>query len=204
MQTASQITRLLTEWRAGNSDAAELLAPLVYPELRRLAERHLRKEWRMHTWQPTELVSEAFLRLMAGTAPSVADHNHFFSFASRMMRQILVDYARRRIADKRGGGKVHGAVSDWDKVASPEPEDAVIALHEAIDAMMLFDERKARVIEMSYFGGMSLNEIAAVTGISAPTVMRDLRTAEAWLRRTLNDQGVILEAPASARTQAVP
>jgi hypothetical protein len=102
------------------------------------------------------------------------------------------------------GGKVQGEVSDWDKVASPEPEETVIALHEAIDQMMLFDERKARVIEMSYFGGMSLNEIAAATGISAPTVMRDLRTAEAWLRRTLNDQGVILGAPTEARGQALP
>ena len=109
MQTASQITHLLREWQHGNGEAAELLAPLVYPELRRLAERHLRKEWRMHTWQPTELVSEAFLRLMAGTPPSVEDHRHFFSFASRMMRQILVDYARRRIADKRGGGQAAAA-----------------------------------------------------------------------------------------------
>lgn len=204
MQTASQITRLLSEWRAGNSDAAEALAPLVYPELRRLAERHLKKEWRLHTWQPTELVSEAFLRLMAGTAPSVDDHNHFYSFASRMMRRILVDYARRRVAEKRGGGKVHGAVSDWDKVASPEPEDTVLALHEAIDQMMTFDERKARVIEMSYFGGMSLQEIAAVTGMSAPTVMRDLRTAEAWLRRSLSEQGVVLAAMPAPREQAVP
>ncbi|HEU0121493.1 MAG TPA: ECF-type sigma factor [Bryobacteraceae bacterium] len=186
MQTASEITRLLGEWRDGDADAADRLAPLVYPELRRLAERHLRNEWRMHTWQPTELVSEAYLRLMAGTAPTVEDHRHFFSFASRVMRQILVDCARRRIAEKRGGGAAAEALSDWDRVASPEPEETVLALHEAIDQMMAFDERKARVIEMSYFGGMSMPEIAAVLGISAPTVMRDLRTAEAWLRRALN------------------
>lgn len=192
MQTSSQITRLLHDWREGNQDAAEALAPMVYPELRRLAERHLRREWRMHTWQPTELVNEAFLRLMAGTAPTVEDQQHFFAFASRMMRQILVDYARRRIAEKRGGGQGHSPLSDWDKVPSPAPEDTVIALHEAIDQMMTFDPRKAQVIEMSYFGGMNLNEIAAVIGASAPTVMRDLRTAEAWLRRSLSSQGIVL------------
>lgn len=193
MQTASEITHLLAEWKSGDEGAAERLAPLVYPELRRLAERHLRKEWRLHTWQPTELVSEAYLRLMAGTAPSVDDHQHFFSFASRMMRQILVDYARRRMADKRGAGKVQGAISNWDRFPSPEPEETVIALHEAIDQMMAFDARKARVVEMSYFGGMTLEEIAAETGISTPTVMRDLRTAEAWLRRTLSEQGLAMQ-----------
>ncbi len=198
METASEITRLLNEWRGGNAEAAENLAPLVYPELRRLAERHLKREWRAHTWQPTELVSEAFLRLMSGTAPSVEDHHHFFSFASRMMRQILVDYARRRVAGKRGGGRAHNPVSDWDRVASPEPEWTVLALHEALDEMVLFDPRKARVVEMSYFGGMTLHEIAAVLGVSAPTVMRELRTAEAWLRRELSEQGIALPgAPVS-------
>ena len=202
MQTSSQITHLLKEWREGNQEAAELLAPLVYPELRRLAERQLRKEWRLHTWQPTELVSEAFLRLMAGTAPTVDDHHHFFSFASRMMRQILVDYARRRIADKRGGGQANGQISDWDRVPSPKPEETVLALHAAIDQMMEFDARKARVTEMSYFGGMTLEEIAVVIGVSAPTVMRDLRTAEAWLRRTLSTRDIVLGGETEAQEPA--
>lgn len=158
--------------------------PLVYEELHRLADRQLRGERRGHTFRPTDLVSEAYLRLTAGTTPEWADRAHFFGVAARSMRQILTDHARRRGAAKRGSDAQRVTLDEH--LATIDPDHDLVALDEALQELSGFDARKAKVIELHYFGGLTQEEIAAVLDVHVNTVARDLRLAAAWLRRFLH------------------
>jgi RNA polymerase sigma factor (TIGR02999 family) len=181
------VTVLLRAWAAGDRDALDRLTPLVYDELRRLAGAYLRRERSGHTLRPTELVSEAFLRLSGGEHPPYEDRVQFFAVAARHMRRILVDHARRRTAAKRGGAQ-RPVTFDEELVSGGRPEE-LLALDEAIEALAAVDERKARAVELHYFGGMGHQEIAAVLSVHENTVARDLRLAEAWLHRHLTGAG---------------
>jgi RNA polymerase sigma factor (TIGR02999 family) len=177
------VTALLRDWRAGDRDAAELLLPRIYHKLHSLAARHIRGERDGHTFCPTDLVSEAYLRLSTGEQPEWADRVHFFAIAARTMRQILVDHARRRRAAKRDGGE--RPITLDESVADAGRPDELLALDDALVELAKFDERKARAIELSYFGGLTQGEIAEVLGVHVNTVARDLKLAEAWLHRQL-------------------
>jgi RNA polymerase sigma factor (TIGR02999 family) len=177
------ITLLLREWSQGDRGALEQLAPLVYDELHRLAAAYMRRERKGHTFSPTALVSEAFLHLAGGEQLAFGDRVQFFAVAARQMRRILVDHARRSAAGKRGG-KQRPVTFDEAMVPDERPEE-LCALDEALGALAAIDERKARVVELHYFGGMTHKEIAAALEVHENTVARDLRLAEAWLLRHL-------------------
>jgi len=174
---------LLRAWRDGEAGALTELMPIVYDQLRRLAGRHLHGERPGHTFRPTELVSEAYLRLSNGAPPAVNDRVHFFAVAARNMRQILIDHARKRVAEKRNAG-ARAITFDEQLMAGDRPHE-LIALDDGLVALAAFDERKARSIELHYFGGLSQPEIAEVLEVHVNTVMRDLRLGEAWLHRYL-------------------
>ena len=181
MTDTGDVTRLLQDWQSGDESALEQLVPLVYDELRRLAERSMRAERPDHTLQATALVHEAYVRLAGVDAP-LEDRIHFLSLAAKMMRRILVDHARSGRRAKRGGGAVK---VELDKVAlvSPEPSSELIDLDEALTRLAALDERKARAVELHFFGGLTYPETAEVLGVSPATVDRDLRMAKAWLYR---------------------
>jgi RNA polymerase sigma factor (TIGR02999 family) len=183
MDADGDVTRLLNEWKEGNELVFSELIPLIYDELRRIAAAHLRRERPDHTLQPTALIHEAYLRLIQGNQPLWHSRVHFFAIASRIMRQILVDAARKHQAEKRP----HGPKAELQDAAVPvwERDAALLQLDEAIAALSQVDERKCRVIEMKYYGGLTREEIAEVMGTSEATVGRDLRLAEAWLRRRM-------------------
>jgi RNA polymerase sigma factor (TIGR02999 family) len=179
-----EVTRLLAEWAKGNQQALEDLTPLVYRELRQLAAGYLRKESPGHTLQPTALVHEAYLRLVDQKSPDWEGRAHFFGVAARLMRQILVDHARKRQAGKRAMLRVslEEAVS-----FQPERRRDLVALDSGLKALERLDPRKCRAVELRYFGGLSMDEIAQVLEISPVTVRRDLRMAEAWLHHEMRD-----------------
>ncbi len=178
-QEPKAVTRLLQDWRAGDREALDRLIPLVHDELRRLAGRHLRGERQGHTLQTTALVNEAFLRLADSDVPW-QDRVHFFAIAARSMRRILVDHAKSKRRLKRGGQHEHVAL-DEALVATPSRSDEILVLDEALSELAEFDERKARVIELRYFGGLTYDEVATALEISPATVHRELRMARAWL-----------------------
>jgi RNA polymerase sigma factor (TIGR02999 family) len=177
--SSASVTGLLASWRAGNKDARTELIPVVYDELHRLAERNLRRERTDHTLQATALVNEAYLRLVGAEVPW-EDRAHFFAVASRVMRQILVDYARAKGRKKRGADFARVTL-DESLAASPQRAPDLVALDEALDLLAKQDERKARVVELHYFGGLGYEEVARVLDVSVATVNRDLRMAKAWL-----------------------
>jgi len=181
MTEAGEVTRLLHRWRSGDDSALEELVPLVYDELRRLAENYMRAERPDHTLQATALVHEAYVRLAGVDAP-MEDRTHFLSLAARMMRRILVDHARSGRRARRGGGAAKVAL-DHAVLVSPEPSSELIVLDEALTRLAAFDERKARAVELHFFGGLTYSEAAEVLGVSSATVDRDLRMAKAWLYR---------------------
>jgi RNA polymerase sigma factor (TIGR02999 family) len=181
-----EVTNLLVEWKQGNKAAMDLLTPLVYNELRRLAERYLRNERSAATLQPTALVHEAYLRLVAQSMPDWESRAHFFGVAAHLMRQILVDHARKHRSAKRGGGAEKLNIDEIVGVGVNKPND-IIALDDALKALAEIDERKAKVIELRFFGGLSVDETAVALGISAATVGREQRMAEAWLHRELSN-----------------
>jgi RNA polymerase sigma factor (TIGR02999 family) len=181
---ARTVTLLLRDWRAGDRSALDELIPLIYDELQKLASGYLRGERPGHTFRPTDLVSEAYLRLADASHPEWNDRAHFLAIAARTMRQILIDHARKRNAVKRGDGE-RPVTLDEQLVAVERPE-AMIALDEALSALEKFDERKARVIELHYFGGLTQEEVAEVLSVHVNTIGRDLRMAEAWLHRHLH------------------
>ena len=183
-ESSEPITALLRRWRAGDSEAASALMPLVYAQLRKLAGRQLAGERAGHTLMPTDLVHEAYLKLRASALPDAADRVHFFAICARAMRQVLVDHERHRRADKRAGGE-RVTLSSFDP---PDPNQAVdlLALDEALHALERLDPRKAQVIELRVFAGLDFDEIAQVAGISRATLARDFRTARAWLYRELD------------------
>lgn len=181
-----EITQLLQGWQAGDRQALDALLPIVHKELRRLAHHYLRRERPDHTLQSSALVNEAYLRLVGMDSPQWEGRAHFFGIAARMMRQILVDYARRHRAGKRGSGAE--ALSLDETILLPVGQDKsldVIALDDALQALAQFDARKAKVVELRFFGGLNFDETAEVLNVAAVTVQRDWSTARAWLRREL-------------------
>jgi RNA polymerase sigma factor (TIGR02999 family) len=189
----NEITSLLKAWGRGDSSALDRLTPLVYQQLRRMASGYMRNERGGHELQTTALVHEAYLRLAAGDDPDLQNRSHFYAIAARVMRQILVDSARKRSSAKRGGGGVreeHPEDIDFDAFVAPETERAaeLCALDDALNALASIDARRARVIELRYFGGFSVEETAEVLHVSPQTVMRDWRLARAWLTRALRAQ----------------
>ena len=178
MSDTHEVTLLLAEWAKGNQKALDELTPLVYKELRRLAASYLRKERQGHTLQPTALVHEAYLRLVDQSSPNWENRSHFYGVAARLMRQILVDHARRKQADKRVGLKVpleQGVSFQEDRIQD------LVALDVGLTALEKMDPRKCKAVELRYFGGLSMEETARALDVSAETVRRDLRMAEAWL-----------------------
>jgi RNA polymerase sigma-70 factor (ECF subfamily) len=183
MPQTHAVTGLLREWVRGNQQALADLTPLVYAELRQLAASYLRREQKGHTLQPTALVHEAYMRLVDQSQPNWENRSHFFGIAARLMRQILVDHARRKRADKRAGQQVslEEAVS-FHKVRSRD----LIALDCSLSELEKFDPRKCKAVELRYFGGLSMEEIAQTLDLSPITVRRDLKMAEAWLHREMH------------------
>lgn len=179
---SAPITVLLSAWREGDKQALDHLMPLVYDELHRLARAHMHGEARAITLQPTLLVHEAYDRLI-GAAVDWQDRLHFFAIAARVMRRIMVEHARKRAASKRGGGQ--GAEPLDEAIPAPGQEPDIEALHQALERLAAADERKAQVVELHYFGGMTYDELAQHLGISAATVDRELRFAKAWLKQRL-------------------
>jgi len=189
-QQPESVTRLLVEWGRGDQESLNQLLPLVNSELRRIARRHMRTESPGHTLQTTALVHEAYLRLVDRKQVNWQNRAQFFSLAARIMRHILVDYARGSRRQKRGGEDVFHLPLNEELVFSPAKSRALIALDEALDRLRELDSRKARVVELRYFGGMSVEETADVLQVSANTVIRDWRLAKVWLKRELKQAGV--------------
>jgi RNA polymerase sigma-70 factor (ECF subfamily) len=180
----SQFTILLRDWSGGNKAVLEQLAPVVYQELRKLAASKLRRERSGHTLQPTALIHEAYLRLVHHDQDHWHSRSHFFAVASQIMREILVDHARRHHASKRGGGADKVSLDEALSFA-PERGATLIALDDALRELATFDERKSRLIELKYFGGLQRDEIAEALGVSSATITRESRLAEAWLHNYL-------------------
>ncbi len=179
------VTQLLQDWRNGDKVALEKLTPLVYDELRRLANRYLRSERKDHTLQGTALVHEAYMKMVGYTDLEWQSRAHFFGVAARIMRQILIDHARRHKADRRGGGKQNLNLEEA-AIFSAERASDLVALDDALESLAAFDQMKGRIIELRYFGGLSIEEIGEVEAVSVSTVKRHLRMAEAWLHREIN------------------
>ena len=188
------VTAILLEWREGNTSASERLFPLVYDELKRQARRCLSRERSDHTLQPTALVHEAYLRMVDQTSPQIENRAHFFAFAARVMRQILVDHAREHKAEKRGGAAQRFSLADIDLLPEQSAAD-MLELDEALHKLEEIDERKCRVVDMRFFGGLKEHEIAEVLGITEKTVRRDWQFAKLWLYRELTSAS---EPPAVA------
>ena len=194
------VTQLLAQWRDGDERAFAQLSALMYEELRQLAQRHLQRERSNHTMQKTALVNEAFVRLVGQQAVDWQSRAHFIGLASKLMRRVLVDYARARLADKRGGGV---GVLSLDEMAAPEADEApdttptalqhldahtqeeVSAIDQALVRLEQIDARQAQIVEMRYFGGLTVEQTAEAMDISAATVKREWTLARAWLRREL-------------------
>jgi RNA polymerase sigma-70 factor, ECF subfamily len=182
----SDVTRLLCEWRDGDAAALDELTARVYSELRRLAGHYLRNERAVHTLQPTAIINEAYLRLINQAQPDWKSRSHFFGVAAHLMRQILVDHARRSSAVKRGSGGQKVVLDEAVVGSAPERSVDMLALDQSLARLAELDERKARVVELRHFGGLTTEETAEVLGISTATVVRELRMAEAWLKRELS------------------
>lgn len=177
------VTGLLVAWQGGDAAALERLIPLVYDRLHRIAERHVRHERPGHTLQPTAIVHEAYLKLVDQPVENWQNRVHFFAVASRVMRQILVDYARRRAALKRGGGKA-ACLVETEAVTTPRGID-VIAVDQALERLSGLDPEQAQIVEMRFFGGLTVDEAATALDVSTATVNRKWVSARAWLHREL-------------------
>lgn len=183
---SQNITHLLKEWSDGDQQALDELTPLVYEELRQQAARYLRKERPGHSLQATALINEAFLRLIDVKNVEWQSRAHFFAIAANLMRRILVDHARRRDAEKRGGTQMRLTLDDTIAIAR-EPDVDLLAIDEALNRLAAIDEQQARVVELRFFSGLSVEETAAALGVSPKTVKRDWSVARAWLRREIGD-----------------
>lgn len=189
-QTSSrQVSKLLLSWGKGDPGAREALIPLVYDELRRLARRHLRGERPDHTLQSAALVHEAYLRLIRQDQPQWQNRAHFFGVAAQLMRHILVDHARSRAAAKRGAGAPRLTL-DADVALPQEREVDLVALDDALKQLAALDEQASRVVELRFFGGLSIEETSVVLGVSPATVKREWATARAWLQREMRNKDV--------------
>ncbi len=183
---SQNITHLLKEWSDGDQGALDRLTPLVYEELRQQAARYLRRERPGHTLQTTALINEAYLRLIDIRDVRWQSRAHFFAIAANLMRRILVDHARRRDAEKRGGTQIRLTLNEVF-AAAKETELDLLAIDEALDRLTKLDAQQARVVELRFFSGLSVEETAAVLGVSPKTVKRDWSVARAWLRREIGD-----------------
>jgi RNA polymerase sigma factor (TIGR02999 family) len=181
-----EVTRLLEAWSDGDETALTKLVPLVYGELHRLASHYLRAENPRHILQTTALINEAYLKLVDSKPTRWENRSHFFGISARLMRRVLVDLARERNAQKRGGGAEQVSLSPGMAVMQA-PEEDTVALDEALTALARLDERKSRVVELRFFGGLSEKETAVVLGVSEETVRRDWRLAKSWLLRWLSE-----------------
>jgi RNA polymerase sigma factor (TIGR02999 family) len=186
MLSSEGVTQLLIDWGKGDQAALDKLMPLVYSELRRLASNYLRRERGEHTLQPTALVNEAYLKLVNQRNAKWQNRAHFFGISAQLMRRILVDHARQHRAVKRGGSEQQRiSITSAEKVVE-QPEVDILALHEALEELARMDEQQSRIVELKFFGGLSIEEIAEVFGIGHATVERDWKLARAWLRRQLS------------------
>ena len=184
----NEVTQLLVAWGNGDQTALDQLMPLVYSELHRLAHRYIKKERPGHTLQTSALLNEAFMRLVDQRKVTWKSRAHFFAIAAQMMRRILVDYARSRRYAKRGGDAREVSFNE-ELIISRQRSAEVVALHEALNELAAIDERKSKVVELKFFGGLSIEETAEVLGVSQGTVMRDWTLAKAWLRLAMNSSG---------------
>jgi len=182
--TSRPITALLQEFAAGDKSALDRLMPLVYAELKKLASGYLRRDRTGHTLQPTALVHEAYARLVGQNQPDYASRGHFLGVAARIMRQVLTDHARARLASKRGSGQQHYSLDEAMQSPGQKPTN-IIALNDALDTLERDDPRKAKLIEMRFFGGLTAEESAAVLELPVEKIRSELRVAQAWLRREL-------------------
>jgi RNA polymerase sigma factor (TIGR02999 family) len=185
--TPHSVTQLLIDWSNGDQAARDQLMSVVYEELHRLARRYMQRESPGHTLQTSALVNEAFIRLVDQRNVHWQNRAHFYGIAAQMMRRILVDYARGRNYAKRGGG-VHAITLDDGLVVSAERSAEVVAVHEALEELAKFDVRKGQIVELRFFGGLSIEETAEVLGVSPGTVMRDWTLSKAWLRRQMSSE----------------
>ena len=181
-----EVTQLLMAWNDGDQSALQRLIPLVHAELHRIARRYMRNERAGHTLQTSALINEAYLRLIDAQQVHWQNRAHFFGIAAQLMRRVLVDFARSRSYKKRGGG-AHQVSLDETMVITEERGEDLVALDEALSALSELDERKGRVVEMRFFGGLSEKEIAEALTVSQETVRRDWRLAKSWLRRRLSE-----------------
>ena len=185
MSGAENVTQLLQRWRGGDTAAEAELAPLIYDHLHRLAQAYLRGQRPGATLQPTALVNELYLQMVDQSIPDVNNRGHFFGIAAHRMRQIIMEAARRHNAAKRGGGRASVELNEALAYA-PERAGVFVALDDALNELAKLDERKVKILELRYFGGLEQEEIAGLLGISVPTIRRDQRMAEAWLRTALS------------------
>lgn len=182
--TSLIVTQLLRDWQAGDPSARDQLLEIVYEELRRQAARYLRRERPDHTLQPTALVHEAYLQLIDQNSINWENRAHFFGVAARLMRRILVDHARAHRAEKRGSGQEQLALDE--AIGVPQTKDLnILALNDALDELERMDEQQSRIVELRYFGGLSIEETATVTGVSPATVKREWAMAKVWLQHQL-------------------
>ena len=180
-ENSQQITQLLKQWSNGDAEVLDDLMPLVYVELRRQASSYLRRERSNHTLQPTALINEAYLKLIDQRDVKWQNRAHFFAIAAQAMRRILVDYARERKREKRGGAAENLPIEEAAFVISKEKSIDLVALDEALNKLAKFDERQAKVVELRYFSGLSIDETAEVLNVSNVTIRRDWNMAKAWL-----------------------
>ncbi|HYZ83088.1 MAG TPA: sigma-70 family RNA polymerase sigma factor [Bryobacteraceae bacterium] len=184
MLSRNDVTQLLVEWGKGDKAALDQLTPILYDELRRLADSYLRRERDDHTLQPTALVHEAYVKLADQTKLEWQNRAHFFGIAAQVMRHILVDHSRKHNAEKRGAGMPKVPIEEGLMVSKQQSSD-IVALDDALKALSVIDERKSKIIELRYFGGLTVEEMAEVLGISVATIGRELRMAQAWLHREM-------------------
>ncbi len=183
-----QITSLLVDWNNGDTNASAQLMPLVYDELRRMARRKMRREAPQHSFQTTDLIHEAYLKLAKHDEHNWQNRSHFFGVAAKAMRHILVDYARSKQSEKRGGGRQRVPLAD-EIVSGPDRSLELVALDDALKALEALDHRKSQVVELKFFGGLTNEQISEVLKISVETVKRDWRFARNWLLRELAAAG---------------
>ena len=182
--SSQEITQLLLDWRQGEKEAFDKLIPTVYEELRRLAHSYMRRERKGHTLQTTALVNEAYLRLLDCSRVNWRDRAHFLAITARLMRRVLVDYARAHRSRKRGGSMERISLEEF-KIASAGADPDLVEIDEALRSLALVDVRKSSVVELRFFGGMTAEETAEALGVSPDTVLRDWKIAKAWLAREL-------------------
>jgi RNA polymerase sigma-70 factor, ECF subfamily len=186
--TRQEVTQLLGDWSGGDAGALEKLIPLVQPELHRLAHHYMSRERAGHTLQTTALLNEAYLQLTDKTQPAWQNRTHFMAVAAQLMRRIMVDHARTRHALKRGAGAIRVTLDEAALVTEERAEE-LLALDEALEKLAEFDRRRCEIVEMRYFGGLTVEEIAGVLKVHPNTVMRDWKAAKAWLYAELTTEG---------------